>query len=346
MKPIRNVGIRPMIINLGLFFVLISLVFFSVFVGSYPNFESQFLKNILKTELPVLAIADDRNTINYLDRRRVFRTCLNILAGVRLEDPLTYLRAEIPMMDAVPVTADNFDETAVDDIALKPSQEPQTEPSASQVRVDNQIKSKTPLVAIYNTHTSESFELTEGLTHIKGKAGGVSIVAKEIQKALEEYGIISKYSPVLHDLVFNKSYSESQKTVSQLLKDYPGLEMLLDIHRDGSLTREQSIVKINGQIAAKILIVIGTEARADHPKWRTNLEFARKIAAKMDVMYPGLSRGVTIKQGRYNQQFSPHALLIEIGSVKNTTNEAVVSARLFANVTTAVLNDLKMNSVK
>ncbi|MCL5935271.1 MAG: Bax inhibitor-1 family protein, partial [Firmicutes bacterium] len=30
------------------------------------------------------------------------------------------------------------------------------------------IKSSEPLIALYNTHTSETFELTDGLAHLKG----------------------------------------------------------------------------------------------------------------------------------------------------------------------------------
>jgi stage II sporulation protein P len=183
------------------------------------------------------------------------------------------------------------------------------------------------------------------LTHLKGKAGGVTIVAREIKKVIEEqYGIAVTYSPTIHDMAFNKSYAESEKTVRKLVKDNPKLEMLFDIHRDASLTREQSITKINGRTVAKILIVVGTDARTEHPKWRKNLEFARKIAAKTDNMYPGLSRGIAIKQGRYNQHLNPHALLIEIGSAKNTTDEAVASSRLFANVVVVVLNDMRCST--
>jgi stage II sporulation protein P len=180
------------------------------------------------------------------------------------------------------------------------------------------------------------------LTHLKGKAGGVTIVAQEIQKYIQEkYKIPVEYSPAIHDLSFNKSYAESQRTATRLIKDNPGLQAIFDVHRDGSLTREQSLAKVNGQSVAKILIVVGTDARAEHLKWRENLEFARKLAAKLDAMYPGLSRGIAIKQGRYNQDLSIKALLVEIGSSKNTTDEAIASGRLFATAVVALLNDME-----
>lgn len=368
MRQVKLKSIGPMVKNLGLFFVAVLAVFFSVFAGQFPDrndpyvpalsskfyydkgrtvlqnlsgrIGDQALKTILKTELPVLAIADEKSGSPPTSSLPVIKLCLNLLAGVQLEDPLTYLKAEIPMMDVTPVTADSFDETGFDDITVKPAEEQPPGKAVTQPGVANKIKSSEPLIALYNTHTSETFELTDGLAHLKGKAGGVVAVAREIQKVIQEqYGIAVACSPVIHDMSFNKSYAESQKTVNRLIKENPKLEMLFDIHRDGSLTREQSLTRINGQPAAKILIVVGTDARADNPRWRENLEFARKVAAKMDNMYPGLSRGIAIKQGRYNQQFSTKALLVEIGSAKNTTDEAVASGRLFANVVVAVLND-------
>lgn len=362
-------SVIPMVRNLGLFFIVLCLIFLAMIAGQFPDREdpyipalsskyyyekgrtiiqdlsslagTQFLKAILRTELPVLSVADEEGYGQPTSGRSLVKLCLNMVSGIRLEDPLSYLKSEIPMMDVTPVTADSFDEIGTDEIT-EPSPIEPSGPVSSQPTVENSVKSDIPLIALYNTHNSETFELTDGLTHLKGKAGGVAIVAAEIVKTIEEqYGIAAEYCPTIHDMAFNRSYAESEKTVSRLVKDNPKLEMLFDIHRDGSLSREQSLVEINGQKLAKILFVVGTDARADHPKWRENLEFARKISAKMDDMYPGLSRGIAIKQGRYNQQFSPRALLVEIGSAQNTTDEAVASGRLFANVVVAVLNDLR-----
>lgn len=372
MRRFGQKSLGPMVRNLGLFFAAIAVLFTAVIGGRMPSPDqpyvaalstkyyvdkgktvieglsgkmgSQTLQNILKTELPVMSIADNTVQVQQEIGYTIAKIGLNILSGVRLDDPLTYLKAEIPMMDVTsitPATADSYDETGFDEITEKPGETASPAQPAAPVEIENEIKSEKPLIAIYNTHTSETFELTDGLTHLKAKAGGVSIVAREMQKFIQEkYQIPVVYDSTLHDLSFNKSYAESQKTATKLIKDNPGLEMILDIHRDGSLTREQSLAKINGQSVAKVLIVVGTEARAEHPRWRENLEFARKIAAKLDAMYPGLSRGIAIKEGRYNQNLSTKALLVEIGSAKNTTDEAVAAGKLFATAAVAVLNDL------
>lgn len=372
MKQVRAGSVIPMVRNLGLFFTAILAVFAAVIGGQLPSGDNPYvpalsskfyyekgrnvfqslsdkvdyntLKAILMTELPVMSIVEDHSVAGW-DRSRIVTAGLNLLAGVRLEDPLTYLKAEIPMMEITPVTADSFDETGVDEISEAPAPENDGKESQARPELNNTISSDIPLIALYNTHSSETFELTDGLAHLKWKAGGVTIVAAEIKKAIEEkYGIAVTFNQTIHDKSFNRSYIESEKTVKELLNANRDLEMVFDIHRDGALTREQSLTEINGQKVAKILIVVGTDARAEHPDWKENLQLARQISAKLDSMYPGLSRGIAIKQGRYNQQYSTRALLVEIGSAKNTTDEAVLAGRMFADVIVAVLNDLRAGS--
>ena len=377
MRQVKAGSIVPLLRNLGLFFSAILLIFTAVIAGQFPtaeepyitalsskyyyekgrdlvqdlsqNINNETLQILLRAELPVLAVTDSGEPAAEQRKKRLLRISLNTLSGVRLDDPMTYLKSEIPMMEVTPATADTYDETGPDEVLENPGAGQLPEDSAPEtggtagvvLPEENRVKSDTPLIALYNTHTSETFELTDGLAHLKGKAGGIALVTGEIKKVIEEdYGIPVVYSGKLHDTSFNKSYAESEKTVKQLLEGNPGLEILFDIHRDGAVTREQSLVTIHGQQVARILIIVGTDARADHPGWRENLEFAREIAAKMDAMYPGLSRGITTKEGRYHQQYSPKALLVEIGSAKNATDEAVASGRLFANVVVAVLNDM------
>lgn len=368
----RARSIIPMVRNLGLFFVAILAVVVTIIVGQFPTTDNplipvlgskfyyeksrdlvtnlvgslgdETLRNILKTEMPVLNLAEKSDREFVRENSPFFRVGLNLLAGVRLEDPLTYLKAEIPMLGVVPVTADNFDETAIDQVTEPPGTSSSEEDGTNPPRVSNTVTSDVPLVAVYATHTSETYELTDGLTHLKGKSGGVAKAADEIKKVIEEqYGIGVTFESTIHDLSYNQSYVESEKTVQRLIKENPGLQLVFDIHRDGNIPREQSVTKIDGQDVAKILLVVGTDARAEHPNWEENLKLARLLAAKLDSLYPGLSRGISIKDGRYNQQYSTGALLVEIGSTQNTIEEAVASSRLLANAVVALLNDMHEN---
>ena len=59
------------------------------------------------------------------------------------------------------------------------------------------------------------------------------------------------------------------------------------------------------------------------------------INNKINEKYPALSKGIYKKGGEgvngvYNQDFSPYAILIEIGGYENTTTEVMNSALAFA----------------
>jgi stage II sporulation protein P len=190
-----------------------------------------------------------------------------------------------------------------------------------------------PLVALYNTHTGETYALTDGVERLNGKRGGIVKVTEALQQCLEQQHHI-KVARVdkIHDQVYNKSYLESEKTVQKLLTDHPELKLVLDIHRDSGRPRQDCFVEINGEKVAKIMIVVGSDARAEFPNWQQNLVLARQITDRLDEKYPGLSFGIRVQEGRYNQHYHTGALLFEVGSVENTTDEAIRAAKLLAGV--------------
>ena len=76
--------------------------------------------------------------------------------------------------------------------------------------------------------------------------------------------------------------------------------------------------------------MIGTE----NPNFNTNLEFTKKIVAKINNMYPNLCKGIYQKggvgvNGVYNQDFSPTTILIEIGGSENEIDEVLNSTIAF-----------------
>lgn len=189
------------------------------------------------------------------------------------------------------------------------------------------------LVGIYYTHTGEAYALTDGTERLSGQRGGVVETGRAIQKKLEaEYGIRVAHYDRVNDKNYSLSYIESEKTARQLLEENREVQILLDIHRDAGKSRSESVVKINGVEMAPILFVVGSDARTPFPTWRNNHDLAVKLAARINKAYPGLCVGVTIKEGRYNQFLHPRALLVEMGTVNNSTAEAVKSAGLLSRI--------------
>lgn len=194
-----------------------------------------------------------------------------------------------------------------------------------------------PMILVYTTHNAESYKPSAGVSKLDGKNGGVAKVSKTFYQAMESrYSIKTIYSDVLHDYPdWTKSYINSMKTVQQVLKKHPSIQLVLDIHRDAGLkTRADTMVKIGNKSCAKVMIVVGTE----HARYKENLAFAEKVAAQADKMYPGLIKSIRLaKDRRYNQHLHPRALLLEFGSDLNTQEDSNNSAVLMADVVAAVL---------
>jgi stage II sporulation protein P len=194
-----------------------------------------------------------------------------------------------------------------------------------------------PMVLIYTTHNAEAYKPNAGTSRLEGKNAGIVTVSKTLSRALEsKHAIKTIHSENMHDYPdYTKSYFNSMQTVKKFLKQYPKMQVVLDIHRDAGLkTRGDTLVKIKGKDCAKVMIIVGTE----HPNWKQNLAFAQKIEAKANELYPGLIKCVRLhKNRRYNQNLHTRALLLEVGSDLNKEEDALEAAKLMADVLAAVL---------
>lgn len=204
-----------------------------------------------------------------------------------------------------------------------------------------------PLVFVYHSHSSESYKLTSGADHAWGSEEGVVAVGAALAKALsEKYNIPVLHSRKIHDYpVWREAYINSYKTVSEVLQKYPTIEMVFDVHRDAGTAGLSAppTVEIGGQKAARVFIVVTTDRFGlPHPNWRENLAFAYYLNAKMDEMYPGLSRGINVRDdARWNQHVHNRAVILEIGCEQNTRQEAERAATLLADVVACVLEDIQ-----
>ena len=70
---------------------------------------------------------------------------------------------------------------------------------------------------------------------------------------------------------------------------------------------------------------------------KTNMEFAKNLKATMDAKIPGLSDGIFIGKGSYNQDLSPRAMLIEVGAHTNDKKAAEKGVAAFAGILPTVL---------
>lgn len=317
----------------------------SLLVHLLTGVSAETLKGVLRQGFAIVAIAGE---VPSVERQPgdFLQSAVKTFAQVDIFDPRSFLASQMAVLDVVPVAAAPVMARYVEDEQGEDAQSGQLvelppEEEVVQPEPPPVVPSGAALVAIYNTHNSEAYVPTEGREKLEGKNAGVVKVAETLANTLSgRYGIKTVRSEKIHDYPnWARSYTNSEQTLKELLSANPGIQVALDIHRDAGL-RQKEVVTINGKKAAKVLIIVGSDRRLNHPAWRQNLKFAQRVAAKLEALYPGLSKGVRIQDGRYNQHLHQRALLLEIGSTKNTLEEAKRAVELVAHVMAEVLRDM------
>ncbi len=213
-----------------------------------------------------------------------------------------------------------------------------------------EINKKAPQVLVYHSHAMESYmPSTEGNYHTLNEKYNVIGIGNTLAKQLQD-----KYKyKVVHDKTYHDkqsyaySYANSLVTVRNNLNKYSSIKVVLDLHRDAFDVKTEAEKKakkaeytatINKKSAARIMLVIAK----GNPNYAELEKFAVYLKKKMDKLYPGLFMKIDVKsRGKYNQYFSNHSMLVEIGCMLNTAEEARYSAELFGNVLGEVMKDLE-----
>lgn len=184
-------------------------------------------------------------------------------------------------------------------------------------------------ISIYHTHSDESYDRSDGTSSKEG-AGGIYDVGDALASKLQSLGFQVEHNKNNHNPHDVNAYNRSRRTAATLLRNNP--DAILDVHRD-AVPANQYQTQVKGQDVTKVKLVVGKQ----NPNETSSLEFAKNIKAVMDQKSPGLSNGIFIGKGDYNQDLSPRAMLIEVGSNTNTKEEAEKGVQLFAEALPIVL---------
>lgn len=212
-----------------------------------------------------------------------------------------------------------------------------------------------PQVLILHTHTTETYMPYYAGYYNKGdtprltdEAVNVCAVGRAIVAQLQAAGIGVIHDTTVHDYPrYTGAYLRSAETVEKNLKKYPGIQVIIDVHRDGIMKDDSTKIKptatVNGKKAAQMMLVMGVWDSSDvpHPEWRENLHFAMALQSRLHTAYPGLMRPISCVSSRYNQHMSTAYILIEMGSEANTLGEAIYSGQLLGKQLGELLNSLK-----
>ena len=297
-----------------------------------------FFDNILNKEISLFA---------YVDNISNQKSESNFNGNKKNEDEIKYANGKDAKTEVI---EENNKKDTYNKIynGVKIKNESKYKLTEEDLKPDIDFKNKEDIV-IYHTHTCESYTKTEKYTY---KSSGnfrttdlnysVARVGEELKKYLDKYGFNVIHNKTYHDYPkYNGSYTRSLETIEKILKTSKA-SLVIDLHRDalGSNSKYAPAVKINGEEAAQLMFVIGTDGGGlKHDKWKKNLKLAIKIQEKANEMYPGLFKPIIVRNSRYNQHVSEGACIIEVGATGNTLEQCLVSMKYLSSVIFEVMKE-------
>ena len=225
---------------------------------------------------------------------------------------------------------------------------------ANQLNVDDLLSrnmkintsSNGPKVLIFHTHSQEAFA--------DSKAGDASTsivgMGKHLSEQLNALGIETLHHTGVYDLINgkldrSKAYQQAEVGVKEILNQYPSIEVVIDLHRDGVPESTRLVTEIEGKQVAKIMYFNGlcrTKSNGDltsmqNPYIQDNLALSLQMQLESEKQFSGFARRIYLKGYRYNMHLMPKTLLIEAGAQTNSVEEVKNAMDLLAKILSKVL---------
>lgn len=199
---------------------------------------------------------------------------------------------------------------------------------AKDMSIDKDVEG--PQILIYHTHSQEGFADSvpgDNSTTIVGVGEYLAQLLRE--KGYDVMHVTSVYDLVDGELDRNEAYSKAQKEISSILEANPGIQSVIDLHRDGVAEGTRLVTEINGKTMARFMFFNGLSRTKKNgpidylynPYIEDNLALTLQLKLKSEQYYPGLARNIYLRSLRYNLHLSDKALLIEAGAQTNTLQE-------------------------
>lgn len=196
-----------------------------------------------------------------------------------------------------------------------------------------------PKILIFHTHSQEAFiDSTEGDTDTT-----IVGMGKLLAERLNALGIPTIHHPGVYDLINGQlersaAYEYAEAGVRPILEEYPSIEVVIDLHRDGVGEDTHLVTEVNGKPTAQIMFFNGLSRTKDNgdiaylpnPYIQDNLAFSLQMKLAAEQMYPGFTRRIFLRGYRYSLHMRPKSLLIEAGAQTNTVEEMRNAMELLA----------------
>lgn len=207
--------------------------------------------------------------------------------------------------------------------------------------------SQVPQILIYHTHSQEEFA-----DSVPGDTG-TSIVGmgEVLAEALRDYGYQVIHDTGVYDLVDgvldrSAAYDYARVAVEEILQEYPTIEVVIDLHRDG-VDGQKFVTEIDGKPTSMVMFFNGISRNSQdepltylaNPYTQQNLAFSLQLELAARTRYPGYTRNIYLKAERFNLHLRPRSLLVEAGTQLNTVEEERNAMQPLAELLDGVLSE-------
>lgn len=198
-----------------------------------------------------------------------------------------------------------------------------------------------PVVIIYHTHATESYQpVEEGNFHSLQEYGTVREVGDVLAAELEAQGIQVIHDKTIHDSPsYNQSYTRSLETIQTLMGSNESAMIIIDLHRDAAAYNGNvgKTVTIKNDTVAKYSLVVGS----GNPNVEALRLFANHVNETAEKIYPGFCGKIIEKQYKFNQYVSDYHLLIEVGNNQNTIEQAKLTGKYLGKVLAKAIKEIE-----
>ncbi len=202
-----------------------------------------------------------------------------------------------------------------------------------------------PQILVYHTHSQETYA-DYGPEHPDATVVGVGNHLTELleEKGWNVFHDTSTYDIQGGSLDRSRAYTYALDGITKILKSYPSIEVVLDVHRDGVGKNTRLVTELGGRQVANIMFFQGmcrtpegTISYLPNPYLKGNLAFSFQMQYAASGWYPGYTRKIYMKGLRYNLHLRPRSALVEVGAQTNTGEEAMNAMVPLAEILDMVL---------
>ncbi len=204
-----------------------------------------------------------------------------------------------------------------------------------------------PQILIYHTHSQEAYaDSVAG--EVSDTVVGVGDYLTQILN--EEYGYNVIHDMGIYDMTDGEldrdnAYPKAATAIEAILEEYPSIEVVIDLHRDGVAENVHLITNIDGTNVAKIMFFNGVCRDENgeltditNPYREDNLAFSLQLRLASMLISEDFCRTNYLKTWRYNQHLLGRSVLVEVGAQTNTVSEAMNAMPYLAQTLDYVLS--------